>query len=183
MDRVALYLRVSTEEQAVENQLPALEVFAKSRGWEIGAVYQESESAWKTGRQHELQRLLDNCRNGDCPNVVLVWSLDRLSRQGIARILNLIELLRFYGVRVVSVNETWTETEGPMTELLFAVFAWAAQYESRIKSERTKAGLARVRAEGKRLGRPPGSKDKRKRSSRGYLLRYASPELRRKHGK
>ncbi len=173
--KAALYLRVSTSEQSTDNQIPALEAYAKSRGWEIAEIYQENASAWASGRQVELHRLLDDCQNGRKPDVVLVWSLDRLSRQGIASVLNLIELFRIYGVKVVSVGESWTETEGPMKELLFAVFAWAAQYESRIKSERTLAGLARARAEGKSLGRPKGSQDKKKRSRRGYLLRYARP--------
>lgn len=169
----ALYLRISTNDQHTENQFPALEAYAKSRGWLISEVYQEQASAWVSGRQVELRRLIDDCQNGLKPDVLLVYDLSRLSRQGIASVLNLIELFRVYGVKVVSVNEPWTETEGPMKELLFAVFAWAAQYESRIKSERTLAGLARAKAAGKRLGRPPGAKDKEKRDRRGYFLRYA----------
>lgn len=55
--------------------------------------------------------------------------------------------------------------------------------ESQRRSERTKAGLARVRKQGKVLGRPQGSKDKVKRGRRGYLLRYASPALREKYTK
>jgi DNA invertase Pin-like site-specific DNA recombinase len=172
--KAALYLRVSTSEQTTDNQLPELEAWAKQRGFEIVAIYQENESAWRSGRQLELQRLLDDCRNGKRFDVLLVWSLDRLSRQGIARVLNLIEMLRLHSIKVVSLKEGWTETEGPMQELLLAVFAWASQYESNIKSERTLAGLVRARAEGKVLGRPPGRKDKQKRNRRGYLLRYAN---------
>jgi len=176
--RVAIYLRVSTAEQDPSNQLPVLETFAENKGWQIVQVYQEAESAWKAGRQAELQRIFEDCRNGIRFDVLLVWSLDRLSRQGIAAVLNLIQLLKLYGVQVISLNESWTETEGPMKELLYAVFAWAAQYESKIKSERTLAGLARAKAEGKTLGRPKGSMDKQKRNRRGYLLRYANPKKR-----
>jgi DNA invertase Pin-like site-specific DNA recombinase len=68
-----------------------------------------------------------------------------------------------------------------MQELLLAVFGWAAQYESRIKSERTLAGLARARSEGKKLGRPVGRKDKQKRSRRGYFGRWAGPVKKRGH--
>jgi putative DNA-invertase from lambdoid prophage Rac len=173
MIRASLYVCVSTTEQSIDNQLPALESYCQSKGYTITAIYSESESAYKSGRQVELQRLMDDCRNGKGFDILLVWDLSRLSRQGIARILNLIEYFKVYRVKVVSLKETWTETEGPMKDLLFAVFGWAAQYESAIKSERTKAGLARAIATGKTLGRPVGSKDGRKRHRRGYLLRYA----------
>lgn len=171
--KAVAYLRVSTEDQSVENQLPAIQAWCQSHGYELGEVFQENESAWKSGRQLELQRLIDDCRNGKRFDYLVVWALDRLSRQGIAALLNRINMLKLYGVKVVSINESWTESEGPMKELLFAVFAWAAEYESKIKSERTLAGLARARANGKSLGRPKGSHDKQKRNRRGYLLRYA----------
>ena len=60
-----------------------------------------------------------------------------------------------------------------MLDLLLAIAGWVARMESNRRSERTKAGLARAVAQGKGLGRPPGSKDKKKRGPRGYLLRYA----------
>ena len=58
--------------------------------------------------------------------------------------------------------------------LLLGVLAAVAEFEKVLIVERTKEGLARAKDQGKRLGRPPGSKDKRKRSKRGYLLRWAS---------
>lgn len=178
--KAAIYARVSTEEQTTENQLRVLKAYAASHEWEIAGIYTESESAYKSGRQAVLHELLADCRNGTRRyDILLIWSLDRLSRQGIASVLNLVNSFKLYGINVISVSESWTETEGPMKELLFAVFAWAAQYESRIKSERTLAGLARARAEGKHLGRPKGSKDKQKRKRRGYLLRYADKSKKR----
>lgn len=174
--KCALYLRVSSTEQHTENQLPALGAFANSRGWEVAEVYSENVSAWASGRQAELHRLIDDCQNGRKPDIVLVYDLSRLSRQGIASILNLVKMFEVHGVKVVSVKEPWTETEGPMRELLFAVFAWAAQYESRIKSERTLAGLARVREFGSKSGVGIGKRgpDKQRRNRLGYLLRYAN---------
>ncbi len=70
-------------------------------------------------------------------------------------------------------QEPWTEAGGELLDLLLAIAGWVARMESNRRSERTKAGLARAVAQGKRLGRPPGSKDKKKRSRRGYLLRWA----------
>ena len=104
--KAALYLRVSTTEQNVDNQLPALEAYADSRGWQIVEVYQENESAWKSGHQKELARLLADCRNRHRVDVVLVWALDRLSREGAAAILNLVNTFKAYGVRVISYQES-----------------------------------------------------------------------------
>ena len=173
--KAALYLRVSTTEQNVDNQLPALEAYADSRGWQIVEVYQENESAWKSGHQKELARLLADCRNGrHRVDVVLVWALDRLSREGAAAILNLVNTFKAYGVRVISYQESWTEAPGAIGEVLYAIAGWVAKMESERRSERTKAGLARAIASGKRLGRPAGSKDGGKRKRTGYLLRYAN---------
>ncbi len=96
--------------------------------------------------------------------------------------LNLINTFKAYGVRVISYQESWTEAPGEIGEILYAIAGWVAKMESQRRSERTKAGLARALAEGKQLGRPKGSKDKKRRQLRGYLLRYASPVLRQKYG-
>ncbi len=182
MGKAVIYLRVSSSEQTTENQLPALEKWVADRGHELVEVYSENESAWKSGRQRELARLF-----ADLPkrkvDICLVWALDRLSREGVAAILNLVDRFKWYGVRVVSLQESWTEAPGDMADLLYAITGWVANFESKRKSERTKAGLARAVAQGKKLGRPKGRKDKRKRRTTGYLLRYASPGLRQKYGK
>jgi len=173
--KAALYLRVSTTEQNVDNQLPALEAYADSRGRQIVEVYQENESAWKSGHQKELARLLADCRNGrHRVDVVLVGALDRLSREGAAAILNLVNTFKAYGIRVISYQESWTEAPGAIGEVLYAIAGWVAKMESERRSERTKAGLAKAIASGKRLGRPAGSKDGGKRKRTGYLLRYAN---------
>ncbi|MBU2535417.1 MAG: recombinase family protein [Chloroflexi bacterium] len=174
--KAALYLRVSTTEQNVDNQLPALEAYAESRGWQIVETYRENESAWRAGHQRELARLLADIRGGKRKyDVLLIWALDRLSRQGIGPLLQLINSFEVYGCHVVSVNESWTHPDaGPMREMFIAMSAWAAKFESDRRSERTKAGLARAIANGKKLGRPAGKKDKGKRKRTGYLLRYAN---------
>ena len=174
--KAALYLRVSTTEQNVDNQLPALEAYAESRGWQIVETYRENESAWRAGHQRKLARLLADIRGGKRKyDVLLIWALDRLSRQGIGPLLQLINSFEVYGCHVVSVNESWTHPDaGPMREMFIAMSAWAAKFESDRRSERTKAGLARAIANGKKLGRPAGKKDKGKRKRTGYLLRYAN---------
>jgi len=172
MAKVVIYLRVSGSEQTTDNQLPALQKWVSDRGHDLVEVYAENESAWKSGHQRELSRLF-----ADLPkrkvDICLVWALDRLTREGIARIFEIVNRFKAHGIQVISYSESWTEQSGPMADLLYAITAWIAEFESRRRSERTLAGLARAIAEGKKLGRPNGSQDKKKRKRRGYLLRYA----------
>jgi len=165
MGKVAIYLRVSTKDQSVDNQLPQLERWVANRGHELMEVYSENESAWKSGHQRELARLMRDARRGRF-NVVLTWSLDRLSRQGSLAILSLVHKLSQYGVKVISHQESWTASPGELAEILYAIAGWVARMESQRRSERTKAGLVRVKAAGVRLGRPPGAKDKKRRKKR-----------------
>ncbi len=163
--KAAVYLRVSTNDQNPDNQLSSIKVWCESRDYNLVEIYRETESAWKAGHQRELARLLDNARKRKF-DTVLVWALDRLSREGPLAILSLVNRLKICGVRVLSYQESWTEAPGELGELLFAIAGWVARMESQRRSERTKAGLARLVAQGKKLGRPPGSKDRRKRKRR-----------------
>jgi putative DNA-invertase from lambdoid prophage Rac len=165
MSKVAVYLRVSTKQQSAENQLPQLEKWVADRGHQLVAVYSENESAWMSGHQRELARLVQDAKKGRF-DVLLTWSLDRLSRLGSLAILSLVHKLSGYGVKVISLQEVWTEAPGELAEILYAIAGWVARMESQRRSERTKAGLVRVRAAGVRLGRPPGAKDKKRRKKR-----------------
>ena len=168
--KAAIYSRCSTAEQSTDNQTLALEAWAKERGFDVVEIYTENETAWRSGHQKELARLVLDARRGKF-EVVLVWALDRLSREGAAAILNLVNSLK--PVRLYSYQESWTEAPGIVGDILYAIIGWVAQMESQRRSERTLAGLARVKASGKKLGRPVGSKDGKKRRRSGYLLRYA----------
>ncbi len=169
--RAVIYARTSTSEQSTDNQVPVLQEWAKQRDFEVVEVYQETESAWKSGHQKERARFLSDCRNGRYKfDVVLVWALDRLSREGAAAILNLINALEVYCVQVISYQEPWTETPEEIRELLYAIAGWVARMECKRRSERTKAGLDRAIRQGKKLGRPKGSKDKKKRRKRTAII-------------
>lgn len=161
--KAALYLRVSTTEQETSNQLPSLEDYAKRRGLEIVHAYSEAESAWKSGHQAELARLLEDARHGKF-QVVLVWALDRLSREGALAILSLVDRLKRYGVKVISYQESWTEAPGELADVLYAITGWVARMESQRRSERTKAGIERAKLQGSQIGkRGPDKKKRRKR--------------------
>lgn len=145
--RAAGYVRVSTEGQTVDNQLPAIEALCRARGWELVKVYSEHASAWTSGRQIELARCIRDAEHHH-HEAMVVWSLDRVSREGPLRVLSLIEHLRKRGIKLVSVQESWTEAAGEFASVLYAITAWIAQWESKRRSERTRAGLARARADG-----------------------------------
>ena len=160
--KIALYLRVSSTEQEMANQLPALEDYAQRRSFEVVGIYSENETAWKAGHQAELARLIEDARKGKF-EVVLVWALDRLSREGPLAILSLVDKLKRYGVKVISYQESWTEAPGELADILYAITGWVARMESQRRSERTKAGLERARLEGKPIGKRGPDKKKRKR--------------------
>lgn len=160
MTKCAAYIRVSTEQQTVDNQLPAIQALCQARSWELVKVYAESASAWKGGRQSELARCIRDAQHHHFDTIVC-WSLDRISREGPLRVLSLMEHLRRKGIKLISVNESWTETAGEFSPVLLAITAWVAQWESNRKSERTKAGIAQKRLNGG--GRRGPDKRKRKR--------------------
>jgi len=148
----ALYIRVSTDRQTAENQVAELRQLAAARNLEP-VIYEEVESAAKA--RPVLDRMLADARAGKV-RAILVWALDRLHRSMVGSIQTVLECDRL-GVPVVSLREPWLDTAGPVRPLLIAIFGWVAEQERTRLIERTKAGLARARAQGKRLGRPPTS--------------------------
>jgi putative DNA-invertase from lambdoid prophage Rac len=175
--RVAIYARVSTDSQDTENQLIVLKKWVSERGFENAYIFSENESAWRDGHQLQLSALLNHAYHHRFDTVV-VWALDRLTRGGPLQILTLIDRLKRSGVRVISYQEPWTEAPGQLADILYAITGWVAQMESQRRSERTKAGLSRLKAQGKQLGRPPGSLDKKKRQKRVAKIhsQYFTPE-------
>ena len=111
---------MSTLDQSTDNQVEVLTAWAVHRNFEVIEVYQEHETAWRSGQQKELQRLiLDGQRRKF--QVVLVWVLDRLSREGALKILTLINNLNTWGIKVLSHQELWTEAPNELSELLYAL--------------------------------------------------------------
>jgi DNA invertase Pin-like site-specific DNA recombinase len=147
-----LYLRVSTDEQTVENQRAPLEAEAVRRGLQVVETVEETISGAKQQRPG-LDRLAELARSHPEGLVVLVWSLSRLGRSMAGNVRVVLELDAL-GCRVVSLQEPWLDTPGPIRPLLIAIFSWVAEQERAQLVERTKAGMARAKAEGKHVGRP-----------------------------
>jgi DNA invertase Pin-like site-specific DNA recombinase len=149
----AIYARVSTKDkgQDVENQLVQQRRYARSQRWEIREFVDH-----ETGKHSDraaFQRLFEAASRREV-NLVLVWSLDRFTREGVAETFLHIKKLLDYGVQFESLTEPHFRTTGPAGELMIAIAAWIAKQERIRISERTKAGLAVARAKGKTLGRP-----------------------------
>jgi len=84
--------------------------------------------------------------------------------------LGYLEQFKRYGIRVLSHQEPWLDTSGPIADLLLAIFAWVAQQERERIRERVRAGLERAKKQGKRLGRPRLQLDQEKIRARYYEL-------------
>jgi DNA invertase Pin-like site-specific DNA recombinase len=174
--RAAVWLRVSTGHQDADNQVPDVEHFAAHHGYEIAARYEVSESAWNGGKdggeyRATLQRALDDAWAGKF-SVLIVWALDRITREGAEGALRIIRLFRERGCTVVSVKESWLNGSPEVQDVLVAFAGWMAQQESARRSERIRAGLARRRAEGRAVGRQPGAVDRKPRKRSGYVARW-----------
>jgi putative DNA-invertase from lambdoid prophage Rac len=150
--RCAAYLRVSTDRQETSNQRPALERLAAARDLDV-VWFEETASGAKA--RPVLDDLCQRARQGEF-STLLVWAVDRLGRSMFETI-DRVRQLDAAGVRVVSHQETWLDLGGPCRGLLLGVFSWVAEQERDRLRERTKAGLVRARAQGKRLGRPKAS--------------------------
>ncbi len=153
MTRAALYLRVSTKEQTTENQEGELRQWAERLGVQVVRVWADTASGARADRA-ALAGVLAGAHRREF-DVLLIWSLDRLSREGIGPMTHYIEKLGAAGIRVMSHQEPWLDTGGPVGGLLLAVFAWVAQQERQRIAERVRAGQARARAKGVRFGRKP----------------------------
>jgi len=156
LEKAALYARVSTKDgrQDTENQLIQLREYCANQGWEIAGEYVDHETGGTSKRLRFQQMFVDASRRKF--DLVLVWALDRLTREGVAETFEYIKRLTTHGVQFVSFREEHFRTTGPAGELMIAVAAWIAEQERVRRSERAKAAIMKLRREGRteHLGRP-----------------------------
>lgn len=150
-NRAAIYLRVSTDGQTTENQRLVLEQVAEKTGWDIVGVYEDNGVSGAKGRAQRpaFDRL---CRDATRRkfDVVMAWSVDRLGR-------SLQDLVIFLGeLRAVGLDlflhQQGVDTTTPAGKAMFQMMGVFAEFERAMIRDRVKAGLARARANGKRLG-------------------------------
>ena len=148
--RAALYARVSTLDQEPENQLQELRRYVEARGWE-GTEYVDHGVSGATDRRPALDRLVTDAKRRRF-DVLVCWRLDRLGRN-LRHLILLLDDLQAIGVDFVSLAEGIDATT-PAGRLQLHILGAIAEFERGRIVERVKAGLARARKQGKRLGRP-----------------------------
>jgi len=153
--RVAFYLRVSTGDgqQTIENQRRALDEIAERADWEVVEVYSDEISGTK-GR--ELRPAFDRMLKAAVHrkfDMIAAWSVDRLGRS-LQDLVGFLGELKAAGVDLF-LHQQALDTSTPSGRALFQMLGVFAEFETAMIRERTRAGLVRARAQGKRLGRPP----------------------------
>ena len=150
MFRAGLYARVSTnDQQTLARQSPAMREYSARRGWTIAMQVKEVGSG--AARREAREKLLEAARRREI-DVVLVWRLDRWGRS-VTDLLATLQELEHLGVGFVSLTEALDLTT-PAGRAMAGLLAVFAAFEREILGERTRAGLAQARLNGKRLGRP-----------------------------
>ena len=160
--RVAIYARTSTDDgrQELSNQTRELHEYAKRMGWTVVAEYLDQVSGRKADRP-QLKKALSDGRKRKF-DVLLFWSLDRLSREGVLKTLLILNQLTGYGVKYRSLQEQWIDSLGAFSDAVIGILATVAKFEADRMSSRVRSGLARAKAQGKVLGRPKSIVDRGK---------------------
>src|SRR5262245_18826312 len=153
MKRAAIYLRVSATDQTIENQRRELTQAAERHGWHIVAEYTDAGISGAKGRDKRpgLDRLCKAITRREV-DLVAAWSVDRLGRS-LQRLITFLGELHGAGVDLY-LHRQGLDTSTPTGRALFGMMGVFAEFERALIVERTMAGLARARANGKRPGRP-----------------------------
>lgn len=176
---VALYLRVSTDKQTVANQRRELEAVAERNGWSIVQEFADRGISGAKGRDGRpgLDALLKGVARKEF-DVVAAWSVDRLGRS-LQDLVALLSDLHAKGVDLY-LHQQGIDTTTASGRMLFQMLGVFAEFERSMIRERVQAGLARARAQGKRLGRPPLAPEReqavKKAHKRGGSIREIAAE-------
>jgi DNA invertase Pin-like site-specific DNA recombinase len=178
--KIALLSRVSTTKQDNSNQLDQLREFAGRQGWEIVAEYVDTVTGSGKKSREQFDRMMRDASQKRF-DLVLFWKLDRFSREGVRKTLRHLQQLDDWGVGWRSFQEPYFDSCGVFKDVVISIAATLAESERNMISERTKAGLARTRKAGTRLGRRPAQVDMalvEKRHAGGESLRGIARSLR-----
>jgi DNA invertase Pin-like site-specific DNA recombinase len=153
--RAALYVRVSTDKQTVENQVQELTAIAKRRGWQIVETYRDSGISGTKGRDQRpgLDAMLKDACKGRF-DVVMTWALDRLGRSTIDLLTN-VKTLEECGAGLF-VEQQNIDSTSVMGKLVFTIFAGIAAFEREMLQQRVAIGIKRAREQGTKSGKPFG---------------------------
>ncbi len=152
------YIRVSSDKQDLQKQEHLLLKYAQHHDLRISNFIKIEISSRKNSEERRIDELLLRLNRGD---ILLVAELSRLGRNMFG-VINIINQLSENGVKLIFVRQPELSTTGPHGKLLLAIYSYFAEAERDFISVRTRQGLAAARASGKKLGRPKGSRDKKR---------------------
>lgn len=152
------YIRISSNKQDLQKQEHLLLMYAQQHDLQISEFINIEISSRKSTQERRIDELLKNLNEGD---ILLVAELSRLGRN-MFEVIHIINQLSENGVEVIFVRQPELSTSGPHRKLLLAIYSYFAEAEREFISIRTKQGLAAAQASGKKLGRPKGSRDKKR---------------------
>ena len=150
------YIRVSSDKQTLENQKYEIERFADNHHLYVDRWEMEKISGTKDFEERQLGRLLKKLKKGD---VLLCSEISRLGRN-LLQIMTILNICMKKEVQVWTIKDNYRLGADIQSKVLAFAFGLSAEIERNLISQRTKEALARLRAEGKKLGRPKGSKSR-----------------------
>lgn len=157
MMRVAIYIRVSSEEQAVKGnslyeQEDRLKAYCKAMGWDEPVLYEDDGYSAKDLNRPAVTRLLEDVKQRKY-NMVLTTKIDRLSRR-LLDLLNLIDYLKKYDANYTSATESF-DTSTPVGIMTLQILGSVAEFERQRIRERVRENLLSLAKQGKMIGKPP----------------------------
>jgi DNA invertase Pin-like site-specific DNA recombinase len=151
MEKVAIYVRVSTDEQSTEMQTSDLTRYCDQRGFEIYKEYSDQGVSGTKDKRPGLDELMADARKRKF-DAVMVWRFDRFARST-KHLITALEEFRHLGIDFVSYQEN-IDTSSPLGKAIFTIISAIAELERSIIVERVKSGVRRAKERGKILGRP-----------------------------
>ncbi len=173
--KVGIYARVSSNDQSTDTQLVALRDYCGRMHYDSVSEYVDNGFSGKDDRRPDFERLLADMRAGQLESIVC-YKLDRIGRS-LKHLLNLFEEFSNRNIGFISLSQN-IDTNTPEGRMFLKMLMVLAEYERELIVARTCDGLKRALSQGKKLGRPYGSKDKKKRRLSGYLLRWNRYDIR-----
>jgi DNA invertase Pin-like site-specific DNA recombinase len=157
-------------DQNTETQRMALRDYCQRMGYQITDEYIDNGWSGKNQNRPQFERLLADIREEKI-KTVMVTRLDRIGRS-LQHLIGLFGEFKNRNIEFISLSEN-INTHTPEGKMFWQLLGVFAEYERELIVSRTRAGLARAKAQGKQLGRPKGIKDSKPRATAGYFRRWA----------
>jgi DNA invertase Pin-like site-specific DNA recombinase len=156
------YIRVSTDHQNTENQRFEIQKFCEKENMVIDRWIEETISATKELKKRKLGKLIGNIKEDD---LIIASELSRLGRN-LLQIMSILHHCMNIGAKIWTIKDNYRLGSDITSKVLAFAFGLSAEIERNLISQRTKEALARVKSEGKAVGRPRGSRNSYKLSGR-----------------